>query len=100
MGKYKVLIFPAAIRDLQEIIDYINEQSLFNAYELYDDITDQIASLAELPFRCPLIKNQILRLKGYRVLQVHSYLVFYVVINDLVQIRRILHGKRHYDSLL
>lgn len=100
MGKYKVLIFPAAKRDLQEIIDYINDQSSFDNYQLYDEIAAQIASLEELPFRFPLTKNPVLRLKGYRVLPIHSYLVFYVVINDQIQIRRILHGKRHYDSLL
>ncbi|MCR8635443.1 type II toxin-antitoxin system RelE/ParE family toxin [Paenibacillus radicis (ex Xue et al. 2023)] len=100
MEKYKVLIFPAAKRDLQEIIDYLNEQSSYDDFKLYDDISDQIASLGDLPFRCPLTKNSTLRLKGYRVLAVHSYLVFYVVKSDVVQIRRILHGKRHYDSLL
>jgi toxin ParE1/3/4 len=98
--KYKVLIFPTGKRGLQEIIDYINEQASFDDFKLYDDITVQVASLAELPFRHPLIKNPILRLKGYRVLVVHSYLVFYVVVGDVVQIRRILHGKRQYDFLL
>lgn len=100
MEKYKLLIFPAAKRDLQEVIDYINEQSLSDAYDLNDDITARVAATAELPLRYPLMKNPILRLKGYRVLPVQSYLIFYVVINDQVQIRRILHGKRHYDSLL
>jgi len=36
--KYKLLIFPAAKRDLQEIIDYINEQSSFEDYTLYDEM--------------------------------------------------------------
>lgn len=100
MEKYKVLIFPAAKRDLQEIIDYINEQTFINGYMIYDEITEKIASLSELPLRHPLIKNSILRLKGYRMLVAGSYLVFYVVIGDVVQIRRILHGKRQYDFLL
>lgn len=100
MEKYKLLIFPSAKRDLQEIIDYLNEQSSNDDFKLYDDISDQVASFGELPFRCPLIKNSTLRLKGYRVLAVHSYLVFYVVKIDVVQIRRILYGKRQYDSLL
>lgn len=96
MKKNNVLIYPAAIRDLQEIVDYINEQSLFDNFKLYDDITSQIAALAEMPFRYPLAR----RLKGYHVLPVHSYLVFYVVNQDQVQIRRILHAKRQYDTLL
>lgn len=100
MEKYKVLIFPAAKRDLQELVDYINEQSSYDDSRLYDDIVEHVASLAELPFRYPLMKNSILRAKGYRVLLVHSYLVFYVVMGDAVQIRRILHGKRQYEFLL
>ncbi|WP_199620721.1 type II toxin-antitoxin system RelE/ParE family toxin [Paenibacillus alkalitolerans] len=100
MEKYKVLIFPAAQRDLQEIIDYINDQTSFEDIRLYDGIVDQVVSLAELPYRYPLMKNPILRAKGYRVLVVQSYLVFYVVVGDSVQIRRILHGKRQYELLL
>ena len=100
MEKYKVLIFPAAKRDLQEIIDYINEQSPFDDIKLYDEIVEHVASLSELPLRYPLIKNSVLRAKGYRVLVVHSYLVFYVVMSNVVQIRRILHGKRQYEFLL
>jgi toxin ParE1/3/4 len=98
--KYKLLIFPAAKRDLQELVDYINEQSSYDDSRLYDDIAEHVASLAELPFRHPLMKNSLLRPKGYRVLLVHSYLVFYVVMGDEVQIRRILHGKRQYKFLL
>ncbi len=100
MGKYKVLIFPAAKRDLQEIVDYINEQSSFEDVKLYDEIVEHVASLAELPYRYPLMKNLILRAKGYRILVKQSYLVFYVIMGDVVQIRRILHGKRRYEFLL
>jgi toxin ParE1/3/4 len=98
--KYKMLIFPAAKRDLKEIIDYINEQSSFDDIKMYDEIVEHVASLAELPFRYPLMKNSVLRAKGYRVLVVHSYLVFHVVVGDVVQIRRISHGKRQYEFLL
>jgi len=98
--KYKVLIFPSATRDLQEIIDYINERSSLDDVKLYDEIVEHVASLAELPSRYPLLKNPVLRAKGYRVLAVYSYLVFYVVVGDVVQIRRILHGKRQYEFLL
>ena len=100
MEKYKVLILPAAKRDLQDIIDYINEQTSFDDIKLYDEIVEHVASLAEFPFRYPLMKNPVLRAKGYRVLAVHRYLVFYVVMGDVVQIRRILHGKRQYEFLL
>jgi toxin ParE1/3/4 len=99
MGKYKVLIFPSAKRDLQEIVDYINEQPLQDI-KLYDEIVESIMLLSQLPMRCPLMNSPVLRAKGYRVLVVHSYLVFYVVVGETVQIRRILHGRRKYEFLL
>ena len=37
---------------------------------------------------------------NYRILVVTSYLVFYVVMDDFVEIRRILHGNRKYQFLL
>ena len=37
---------------------------------------------------------------GYRVLVVEKYLVFYKVVNDTVQIHRIIYGKRNYKALL
>lgn len=100
MTKYKVIIFPATKRDFSEIIDYINGRSSFQDKKLYDEIVERVVSLAELPFLYPLLKNSVLREKDYRVLVVHSYLLFYVVIGDVVQIRRILHGKRQYEFLL
>ncbi len=99
MEAYKVLIFPSAKRDMQEIVDYINEQPLQDI-KLYDEIVESIGSLSQLPMRYPLMKNLSLRVKGYRVLVVHSFLVFYVVVGETVQIRRILHGKRRYEFLL
>lgn len=99
MEKYKILIFPSAKRDLQEVVDYINEQQSPDI-KLYDEIVDSIGLLSQLPMRCPLMKSSVLRAKGYRVLVVYSYLVFYVVTGETVQIRRILHNKRQYEFLL
>jgi toxin ParE1/3/4 len=100
MEKYKIQLFPIAKQDLQDIVNYINEQSLVDAFKLYDEIIENIGLLSQLPLRCPLMKSSVLRAKGYRVLVVHSYLVFYIVNAKTVEIRRILHGKRHFDFLL
>ncbi|GAB6173569.1 type II toxin-antitoxin system RelE/ParE family toxin [Paradesulfitobacterium aromaticivorans] len=100
MEKYNLRIFPAAERDLQEITDYLNELSPQAAFKLYDEIVDSIGSLQQMPKRCPLIKNTILRMKGYRMLAVENYVVFYVVSGDTVQIRRILFGRRQYEFFL
>lgn len=100
MAQYKVLIYPAAKADMQEIVDYVNTLSPDAALDLYDAIVEAILSLGDMPERCPLLKDVYLRRKGYRALQVKNYTVFYTISDKAVQIRRILYGKRDFEWLL
>ena len=100
MEAYKVKIYPAAKRDLLDIVDYLNTLSPDTALRYYDLLTEEIASLSQMPERCPHPKDLALTAKGYRYLIVKNYLVFYVVAGDTVQIRRILYGRRDYGPLL
>ena len=97
---YKVRIYPAAERDLLEIVEYLNTLSPQVALKYYDLLTEQIASLSSMPERCPRPKDLALIAKGYRYLIVKDYLVFYKVVGDTVQIHRILYGRRDYQALL
>lgn len=100
MGSYNVRIYPAAKQDLLDIVDYLNTLSADAALRYYDLLTEQIASLSNMPERCPRPKDLALAAKGYRYLVVEKYLVFYVVVGNTVQIRRIIYGRRDYTSLL
>lgn len=100
MAKYKLRILPVAQEDMLEVIDYVNTLSPLAATRLYDEIVEGIGSLADMPMRCALLKPAELRAKGYRALQIKNFMVFYVVIEDVVQIRRILYAKRQFDALL
>jgi len=100
MEKYKLLIFPSAKQDLQDIIDYVNELSPDGAIKLYDEIVEKIGSLSQMPLRCPFVKNPLLKVKGYRVLVVNNYLLFFIVREKIVEIRRIIYGRRKYEFLL
>lgn len=100
MGSYEVKIYPAAKRDLKDLISYLNTLSADAALRYYDLIVEKIGSLSQMPERCPYARNNPLKARGYRCLVVESYLVFYVVKGDTVQIRRILYGKRNYEWLL
>ncbi|MHB8076535.1 type II toxin-antitoxin system RelE/ParE family toxin [Desulfosporosinus fructosivorans] len=90
----------SAEQDLKDITDYLNELSPQAALKIYDEIVDSIASLDQKPMRCPLVKNTVLRAKAYRLLVVQNYVVFFIVSNNTVQIRRILYGRRQYEFLL
>ena len=100
MDKYKVKIYPAAQMDLNDIVSYLNTLSPQAAIRYYDLLVEKIGSLAEMPERCPFVRNIALKVKGYRYLIVENYLVFFVVKGDTVQIRRILYNKRQYKGLL
>ena len=86
--------------DLQQIVDYLNTLSAQAALRYYDLLVEQISSLSHMPFRCPRPRDAALAAKGYRYLLVEKYLVFYVVVGDTVQIRRILYARRNYQSVL
>lgn len=100
MENYEVILYPTAKHDLLEIIDYLNTLSPEAAFRYYDLLTEEISSLSHMPERCPHPKDLALATKGYRYLIVKDYLVFYVVSEKTVQIRRILYGRRDYQSLL
>ena len=100
METYKVLIFPAAEQDLSDIVDYLNTLSPDVALRYYDLLTEEIASLAQMPNRCPKPRDLALAAKGYRYLIVKDYIVFYVVSGNTVEIRRIVYGRRNYQSFL
>lgn len=100
METYKIRIFPTARQDMEDVIAYLNTLSPDAALCYYDLLVDEIASLAKMPKRCHRPKDLALAAKGYRYLIVKNYLVFYVVVGDTVQIRRILYVRRDYQLLL
>lgn len=100
MERFKIKIFPLAQKDLREIVDYINTLSPQVAIKYYDLLVEKIGSIADMPERCPLAKDTQLRLRGYRTMHVKSYIIFYVLKRDVVEIRRILYARRQYENLL
>ena len=100
MEHYKIKIYKQAENDLNEIVQYLNTLSAETALKYYDELVEKIGGLAEMSNRCSYVRDTILRLKGYRYLNVNNYVVFYVVHGDTVQIRRILYNKRQYQTIL
>jgi len=58
-----------------------------------------ISKLDYFPYMGYIPKDQRLIQLNYRTLVVENYRVFYVVLDEIIEIRRILHGKRKYDFL-
>lgn len=100
MEEYNIKIFPLAKQDLLDIIEYLNTLSPQAAIRHYDSIIDKIGSLKIMPNRCPIIKLPHLKHRGYRVLIVDNYSVFFIVNENTVEVRRILYGRRKYEYFL
>jgi len=100
MGKYSVEYLPIAYEDLDDIFNYISADDLGAAVTLLDELDAAILHLEDFPDMGVNIKNRRLANKGYQMLPINDYLVFYVVDGNIVEIRRILSSKRNYAKLL
>ena len=100
MGKYRLEYLPIAVADLDDIFIFVADNSPQAAMELIDRIDASIAGLESFPEMGLIAKPPRLARKGYRVLIVDDYLVFYVLLDDIVEIRRIVSGKRNCAHLV
>ena len=102
MKKYKLSFLPLFESDLIEITDYITN-NLNNpevALRLVDDIEIAINRRLETPLAFapyPTSKN---RPYPYNRINIRNFSVFYVVIGDTMEVRRVLYAKRNIDNLL
>lgn len=102
MKKYKLSFLPLFEADLIEITDYITN-NLNNpevALRLVDDIEIAINRRLETPLAFapyPTSKN---RPYPYYRINIRNFSVFYVVIGDTMEVRRVLYAKRNIDNLL
>ena len=85
---------------MDDIFIFVADKSPQAAMELIDRIDASIAGIESFQERGLIAKPPRLARKGYRVLIVDDYLIFYVVIDDVVEIRRIVSGKRNCAHLV
>lgn len=99
-SKFLTEYLPIAEKDLTEILEYIQIDNPIAALKLLDEIDKAISKLAYFPYMGHVPKDHRLIQLNYRMLIVENYLVFYAVLDNVVEIRRILHGRRKYDFLV
>jgi plasmid stabilization system protein ParE len=99
MGSFRILYLPIAENDIIEIIEYIMKDSPQVASEFLDGFKNAISKLADYPESGVIPRDNRLRHMGYRILVVGNYLTFYVIKGRIVEIRRVLHGRRRYEGV-
>lgn len=99
---YKVIYYPAAIDDVNNILNYISIDNPPATIELINKIDAAISSLSEFPYKGVTPKDFHLKSKNYRMIIIDSYIVFYLLNDSLsiIEIMRILSGKQNYSFLL
>ena len=100
MRNYEICYLPIAEGDLNEIIDYLSEHSINAANAFIDELEGLEERLSMFPESAPLLKDKKLQSKGYRMVVIGGYLLFYILRNENIYVMRIIHGKRKYLSML
>ena len=99
-AKYQINLTETAEQDLTEIVDYITDENPAAALKVVIRTEKNILKLENFPLIGVVPRIRRLARKGYHILIVDDYLVFYVIVNsEMVEIRRVLSGKRDYQFL-
>ncbi|VAW67724.1 hypothetical protein MNBD_GAMMA09-3556 [hydrothermal vent metagenome] len=93
MKKYIVEILDNAIVEIENITDYIAEDSVTNALNWYEDITEKIRSLDSMPERCPIADENPYFDFEVHCLLVSDYRVLYRINGNKVEILHIKHPR-------
>jgi toxin ParE1/3/4 len=96
----KVTYGVQALTDIKQIFDYASLDSPSRAADLVERIVKEVSHLSQFPRLGLIPKSARLQAKGYRVLVVDDFLIFYGLRGRAVRIRRVLHGARRYAALL
>lgn len=99
---YKLRYLPIFEQDLYEAADYIaNQLKNPQAAENLINLTEAaIRKRLEHPLSFEPYASAKERLHPYYRIYVHNYIVFYVVIDDIMEVRRFLYKSRDLNSLL
>lgn len=95
----KIVMLPIAVKDLEGIVDYLDQFYESTAVDQYDRIVGKIQELAEFPEMYEVYGDGRFH-QVYRRMPVDKYLVFYVVTDDEIEIHRILHESRDIHRYL
>ncbi len=91
---YEVLISPRAMRDIDEVAAYIELDSPANAQSWLRGVREAIASLADLPRRCPPARESHSEGPEFRQLVFGSYRILFTITGQTVFVVHVRHGHR------
>ena len=97
---FRYHLMPSAVQDLQDIGDYIANtlHAPESAIDLLNEIESAIQNACAYPHSLPMIRDELLRKKGYRKIIVKNYLIFALLDqeNETLNVMRVMYYARDY----
>ena len=100
--KYRLEYLPLFERELADTVDYIAKtlQNPIAAERLTDDTEKAILERLKAPASFQKYNSIKDRKNPYYTIYVKNYTVFYVVIDDVMEVRRFVYGKRDIEKIV
>ncbi len=96
---YTVIYHESAKKDLGLIKQYWENTLQISADDFMAEVYHKTKALEDFPFAHHQPNDENLRQKGYRIISVRNYYIFYVVVQNEIQIHRILYNKMDFIKL-
>jgi toxin ParE1/3/4 len=94
MAEQTIIWTGTAYKDLQNIVEYISQDSMYYALAFYDDVMDKAQTLNDFPHRGRVVPE--MDDPEMREIFIHRYRLIYQIHNDRIIINTIIHGARNY----
>jgi toxin ParE1/3/4 len=99
----RVLIRDAAENDIDQIARFIAQQNLSAALRFYDAVDETLTLLARMPRvgkQRTAIDPSLKGLRSWSVKWYRNYLIFYLPLNDGIDVVRVVHGSRDLPRVI
>lgn len=100
--KFSLRFTPKFVDDLDKIVDYIsvNLHNPESAIKLANKIEKAIQKRLGSPLAFEPFKSNRKRKHPYYLIYVDNFTIYYTVIDDVMEVRRVLYGNRDSDNIL
>lgn len=93
---HKIVYLPLASADIIEAVDYIADRldAPQAAADLLDELDATIQRIAKFPYAHELYRTTRPMRDEIRKVPVKGFVLYYAVFEDMIEVRRFLHGRR------
>lgn len=101
-SKYSIKYLSTFVEDLEDIIEYftlkLNNTNAANVF--LDKVEELILQRSKSPLAFEKYYSNKQRKYPYYKIIIGNYIIFYVVIGNVMEVRRIIYGKRNINKII